>query len=82
MYYDVSSVFSLDFLLLSLQKVFNFAGNSIKGNILRKTHLVEFIVGRWSHMDLKLLHQSISVVWKTESESKILPDQSVIGTLV
>ena len=40
MYYDVSSVFSLDFLLLSLQKVFNFAGNSIKGNILRKTHLV------------------------------------------
>jgi hypothetical protein len=49
---------------------------------LRKTHLVEFIVGRWSHMDLKLLHQSISVVWKTESESKILPGQSVIGTLV
>ena len=40
LYYDVSSVFSLDFLLLSLQKVFNFAGNSIKGNILRKTHLV------------------------------------------
>ena len=40
LYYDVSSVFSLDFLLLSLQKVFAFAENSTKGNILRKTHLL------------------------------------------